>query len=132
MKGKSIGFYCNILAVIAEIIGIVCFTIMGQDGQGLPSVVYVLSVAGAVLQIAAVAIVVKKGDSRILDLAGIVIAVLYAAALVLMIKARVGVIVTIFANHVGVVGMPFVLTTAAFLVAVLAQMIAGFLPMEKN
>lgn len=129
---KSLGFYCNILAAIVEIAGIICFTIMGQDGQGLPSIVYGLSIVGVILQTASVAVVASKGDNRALDIVGIAIAVLYASALVLMIKGRVGVIVNIFANHVGVVGMPFVLTTATFTIAVLVQMVAGFLSMEKN
>lgn len=96
---KSLGFYCSILAVIVEIVGVVCFTIMGQDGQGLPGTVYAVSIIGMILQIAAVAFVAVKGDNRLLDIVGIVIAVLYALALILMIQARVGVILSRCKNY---------------------------------
>lgn len=129
---KSLGFYCSILAAIVEIIGIICFTVMGQDGQGLPGSVYAVSIIGVILQAAAVACVAVKGDNRALDIVGIVVAVLYALAFVLMIQARVSVISNIFANHVGTVGMPFVLTAVFFAAAVVVQMVNGFLSMERN
>ena len=40
MKNKSAGFYCNILAVILEILGIICFAVMAMDGEAAPATVY--------------------------------------------------------------------------------------------
>lgn len=131
-KQKSLGFYCSILAAIVEIAGIICFTIMGQDGEGLPGSVYAVSIIGVILQAATIAFVAVKGDNRLLDIVGIVVSVLYALALVLMIQTRVGVITNILAAHTGTIGMPFILTTVGFAAALVVQMVNGFLSMEKN
>ena len=132
MKNKSAGFYCNILAVILEILGIICFAVMAMDGEAAPATVYACGIVGIALQAYVLFTVSKKGDNRSLDFVGMAISVVYALTFVLMIQARVGVITNIFANHVGTIGVPFILATAALLLAVVAQMVAGFLSMEKK
>lgn len=132
MKNKSAGFYCNILAVILEILGIICFAVMAMDGEAAPATVYGWGVVGIALQAFVLYTVATKGDNRTLDIVGMVIGVCYALALVLMIQARVSVITNILADHVGSIGMPFVLTTASLALAMVAQMVAGFLSLEKK
>ena len=132
MKNKSAGFYCNILAVILEILGIICFAVMAMDGEAAPATVYGWGVVGIALQAFVLYTVATKGDNRVLDIVGMVVSVCYALTLVLMIQGRMGVVTNILAAHDGEIGMPFFLTVGSLALAMVAQMVAGFLSLEEK
>ncbi len=130
-RKKSAGFYAGAAAAIFELIGLITFAIMGADGEGLAGAVWATAIIGIVLKICSLFCVATKGDNRLLDIVGIVIAVLYALSFILMIQQRIGVITNIFASHTGSIGAPFILTTVFFFLACLVQIVEGFLNKEK-
>ena len=124
-KKLSAGMLFNACAAVLELIGLICFAIMAADGNGVHTAVWATAIVGIVLQLGVI-VGTKKGSNVVCDLAGIVIAVLYALSLVLMIQQRMASVTLVFANHVGTIGMPFVLCAVFFLMACLVQMIEGF------
>ncbi len=129
---KGSGFYCSILAGIIEIAALVAYAVLASDGEAAPATVYVLSILGLVAQAAALLLAGKRGETPVADLLGWCAAILYATAPVVMIQARMAVIVNVFANHVGTVGMPIIVAAVLFVAALLVKMVSGFMALSKN
>ena len=102
---KGFGSYCSILAGAIEIAALIAYAVLASDGEAAPVIVYVLAILGVVAQAASLVLAWKSGETILTDLLGLCAAILYAAAPVVMMQARMSVIVNIFANHVGTVGM---------------------------
>lgn len=131
-KQQGLGFYCSILAGVVEVAALIAYAVLASDGEAAPATVYVVSILGLAAQAGALAIAAKAGETAVADILGWCAAVLYAAAPVLMIKARMAVIVNVFANHVGVVGMPIIAAAVLFMAALLVKMVSGFMALSKS
>jgi hypothetical protein len=106
--------------------------IMSRDGKTTPMIVYAAAGAGIALQAIILGIATKKGYYKILDFGGFAITILYALALVLLAEGRLPVVVNVFADHVGTIGTPLLIAAVFFLLALMAQIISGFMQLEKE
>jgi hypothetical protein len=126
---KAVGFYFTVVDIALEVIAVILLAMMSETGK---AAIYATAIVGIVLQAAVLVLAQKQGDARILDAAGIVIAVLYMASTMLLIQSEMSVVVNVFANHVGTVSKTFLMAAAAFLGAAIVQIISGYLPMTKE
>lgn len=131
-KRFGIGWYGGVVAAVLMVLAMIGYYVMSRDGEAAPFTVYAAALAGLVLQAVALALTARKGENPISGVADVLSAIAYAAALVLTAQARMSVVVTVFANHVGTVGKPLVVTAVLFGAAILVKVIAGFLAQSKE
>lgn len=129
---KTMGFYLNIVTGIAALVALVSFIIMSGDGQTVPYLVYLFAVGALAVQGLRLVLCIQKGEGLFTDILDIVITIGYALALFVLVQGRMGVVVNIFANHVGSVGLPMILAAVGFLAATILQMITGFMAINKE
>lgn len=131
-KRFGIGWYGSAAAGVLMILAMISYTVMARDGEAAPLTVYAAALAGLVLQVVSLALTARKGENPISGVADVLAAIGYTAALVLTAQARMTAVVTVFANHVGTVGKPLVVTAVLFGAAILVKVIAGFLAQSKE
>lgn len=131
-KRFGIGWYGGVVAAVLMVLAMIGYYVMSRDGEAAPFTVYAAALAGLVLQAVALGLTARKGENPISGVADILSAVCCTAALALMAQARMSVVVTVFANHVGNVGKPLVVTAVLFGAAIVVKVIASFLAQSKE